>query len=919
MPDLYAQFLEKYHSFTEIQKLSIPVIEKGDNCLVVAPTGSGKTEAVVLPLLKLLAGKENSPIKVLYITPLRALNRDMMKRLEELCKFAKITVGVRHGDTSQKEKSKQTRVAPMFLITTPETLQSILPTKYIGPYLKNLSAVVVDELHELYSNKRGAQLCVALERLEELAPGFQRIGISATVGDPQTARNFLCNQRSCTIVKTENIKEMKITIEEPKKMELELPEMEEKFGLDGPSLARLEKIATLVEKSKSTIIFANTRQIVESLGSRLVYLNSKRNFGGIGVHHGSLDKDERIEIENNFKSGKIKCIIATSSLELGIDIGSVDLVIQYGSPRQSLRLAQRVGRSGHTSKGVSNGVIIATNPLEAIESLAISELAATASFESYRPQFGALDVLTNQVCGIMLDKGKLQLEELHRIITRSYVYKDFTADELSQLLVFMNGLRLIGFDGKTITAGGRTRMYYYGHLSVIPDTKRFLVKNFAENRIISTLDEKFVANHVDEDSVFITKGLPWRVISIDKDVISVEPSTDLEAAVPDWTGEDIPVSYNTVQKAFKLLNRFSEVESSKTLTQETMKAIKEMEEKQQSSFFPTSDTLIIERVEDYCVVYTGLGTQANEALSRLMAHIISTRQGKSINVRSSPYMILLEISNDTDIAMLLKSVDPREIVAALRSTLGETELFRYKFITIAKLFGVIEKDAAVSKSFARRIIRVMKESPIYEETFRELIESYFDVTHLRSFFEKLKKGEIKIKLLEKDSASILTRTILASAYYTKELIAPLTPNNELVESFARFILSKTAKFICTYCGFNFSRKLEELKEMQRITCPNCGSPMISFNNDSYSKVIQKRLHDKKLNSEEKAELKEMLQYSSLLESYGPKAAIALSVYGVGPRSAARALMMLRHDEKLFFIDLIEAQKNFVRTKKYWSV
>ncbi|MGD0728540.1 MAG: DEAD/DEAH box helicase [Candidatus Micrarchaeaceae archaeon] len=919
MSDLYKLFLERHGSFTDIQKLSIPIIENGENCLVVAPTGSGKTEAVVLPLLESLGKNDNSAIKILYITPLRALNRDMMKRLEELCKHTNVTIGVRHGDTTQKEKSRQTRVAPMFLITTPETLQSILPTKYIGTYLKNLKAVVIDELHELYYNKRGAQLSIALERLEELAPNFQRIGISATIGDPELVKNFLCNDRKCRIVKVENIKEMELSVQSPKKPRQKMEELEDKFGLDGAAIARLEKISELVSNSNSSIIFANTRQVVESLGSRLVYMNSRSSFGGIGVHHSSLDKQERINIENNFKNGTIKSIIATSSLELGIDIGSVDLVIQYGSPRQSLRLAQRVGRSGHTHRGVSRGVIITTNSVETLEALAITELVRNGSFEIFRPQFGALDVLTNQICGIVLDKSKLELKKMHEIISRSYLYKDLKIEELTNLLNFMLKLRLLGFDGNIITGGSRTRMYYYAHLSVIPDSKRFLVKNISENRIISTLDEKFVANNVDENSVFITKGLPWKVISIDKDVISVEPSTDLEAAVPDWTGEDIPVSHKTVQSAFLLLDKFSGKEHYKNLTDDSFRAIKELKEKQEVSFMPSAQSLIIERLEDHSIIYTGLGTQANEALSRLLANIISLRLGRSVNVRASPYLILIGVKKDMDLSRILMGINSSSLQNTLKGMVGETELFRYKFITIAKLFGVIDKDAAVSRSFAKRIIKVMRDSPIYEETLRELIESYFDISTLASFFDKIHKGTVKIKVIDAPSPSMLTKTILSSAYYTKELITPLTPNNELVESFSRFIMSKVAKFLCTYCGFVFSRKLSEVNGMDKIMCPSCSSSMITFYTDDYNKVIRKRLEDKKLDHRDKLLVKEMLQYASLLDSYGAKAAIALSVYGIGPKSAARALMMLRHDERAFFIDLIEAQKNFVRTKKYWSV
>jgi ATP-dependent Lhr-like helicase len=917
MTGIYEFFLKSYKSFTEIQKLAIPIIESGRNCLIVAPTGSGKTEAAVLPLINSFSREGDPPIKILYITPLRALNRDMLLRLEGLCSSAGMKVGVRHGDTTQSERGKQARAAPDLLITTPETLQSILPTKLIGLYLRNLKAVIIDEVHELYYNKRGAQLSVALERLEELAPGFQRIGISATIGDVEVAKRFICNNRECKVAKVEDIKRMELSVEQPAKPHKRLSELEERFNLDDQAMARLERISDLVSKSNSSLIFANTRQIVESLGSRLIHLEKLRSFGGIGVHHSSLDKEERIKLEREFKSHQLKSIIATSSLELGIDIGSVDLVIQYGSPRQALRLAQRVGRSGHTHRGISRGVVISTNAVETLEALSLFRLAERGEFEKFKPQFGALDVLANQICGILLDKGRIGLEDLERIIKGSFVYREIATGQLVSLLGFMAKQRLVGFDGKNITGGSRTRMYYYSHLSVIPDSKRFVVKNISENRMISSLDEKFVANNVDEGAVFITKGLPWKVISIDKNVISVEPSTDLEAAVPDWSGEDIPVGQNTVQEVFQLLGSPKEHEN---LSGESLKSVKELASMQKVSFIPSKNTLVIERLDDYSVIYTGLGTQANEALSRLLAHRISARLGRSINIRSSPYMILIEVKSDFDISNILKGLtDSKGIIPALKEAIGGTDLFGYKFITIAKLFGVIERDAVVSKSFTKKILSVMKESPIYEETFRELLENYFAIDVLSDFFDRLNGNLLKINVVRGSSPSILTRTIISSAYYTKELIMPLTPNSELVESFSRFIFSKSVKMICSYCGFSFSRKLEQMKGQDKILCPNCESPMISIYNEEFKSVVEKRKAAKHLNRKERGLLKEMLQYAGLISSYGPKAALALSVYGIGPRSAARILMMYKSDEKSFFIDLLEAQKNFVRTKKYWSV
>jgi ATP-dependent Lhr-like helicase len=918
MSKVYEAFLHKYNGYTGIQKVAMPIVESGSNCLIIAPTGAGKTEAAVLPLLDALQKNgDNAGIRLVYITPLRALNRDMIRRLEELCKSVDITIAVRHGDTTKSERSRQARRAPMFLITTPETLQSILPTKTLGVALKNVKAVVVDEIHELYYNKRGAQLSLALERLEEKAPGFQRIGISATVGDVELVRRFLCNNRRCEVAMTEGNKKIEIDIEIPEGYRDGLKGMKEKFGLDDSSMARLDLISERISSSKSTLIFANTRQVVEALGSRLLYLNGVLPFGGIGVHHSSLDRDERMAIENSFRNGTLRSIIATSSLELGIDIGKTDLVIQYGSPRQALRLIQRVGRSGHTQAGVSKGLIIPTNIVEAIESAAICQQVLEGRLERFEMQTGAMDVLANQVCGIALDKGSLGIDALHGIVSRASPYSELNLEQLKLLLEFMGRQGMIGFDGGVITSGPRTRMYYYDHLSVIPDTRRFLVKNVVENRTISTLDERFVANEVEEGSVFITKGLPWKVLSIDKEVISVEPSVELEAAVPDWVGEDIPVTHRTAQTVLELLGRAGD--SGPCLDRKTQGQIERFKELQKRCFLPSKDAMFIEVLEDYKVIYTGLGTKANEALARLLASVFSARMGRSVNVKMSPYLIFLELPRQVDVEHVLMSLKPELLEKELERTMASTELFRYHFVVVAKLFGIIDRDAALSRSLSRRLVSVMENTPVYSETLRVLMKNYLDVGTLRDFLKELHSGKVKIASAYSDSPSPFTRAVLGAAYYTKELIAPLTPNSELIGSFSRFILSKGIKLLCTYCGFSFTRKLDEIKGMERILCPSCGSPMLSVYDDDYKKSVDKARKGGRLRGKELESMKEAIRYASLFSSYGGKAAIALSVYGVGYRTAARTLMMLKHDEHSFFIDLLEAQRNFIRTKKYWSV
>ncbi len=915
----YELFLKRYGSYTEIQQKAIGVIEHGDNCVIIAPTGAGKTEAAVLPILEKLAkSSDRSGIQALYITPLRALNRDMIKRMEGMCNDLQVTIAVRHGDTLQSERSRQARRAPMIMITTPETLQSILPTKTLGIALKNVKTVIIDEIHELYYSKRGAQLSIALERLEELAPGYQRIGLSATVGDPELVKDFLSSGRPCKMAIVDTTKSIQLSVELPIARDKKLADLVSQFGLDNEAVARLSAITAHVSESKSTIIFGNTRQVVEALGSRLLYIDNNIHFGGIGVHHSSLDKTDRIETENDFKNGKVKSIIATSSLELGIDIGSIDLVVQYGSPRQALRLIQRVGRSGHSEKGTSKGVIIAVNMIDAIESVAVCKNALDKKIERFKPQSNALDVLANQINGIALDKGLVKVDDIFRIIKRSYSYKNFERSKLVDLLTFMNKQRMIGFDGTNVSSGPRTRMYYYEHLSVIPDSKRYIVKNIADNRIISSLDEGFVASSIDESSVFITKGLPWKVISIDENVITVEPSSDLEAAIPDWSGEDIPVSKTVVETVFDIMNGKIKIGEHVRVDKKLATDIGEFIDEQAKAMLPSNDTVLVESADDYQILHTGLGTLANEALSRIIAYRISAKSGRSINMKSSPYLIFFELA-DTDMRKILKEISAMDAKSLLINSIDETEIFRYRFITIAKRFGIIEKDSPVSRSIAKRIMKVLRDTPVYEETIRELTQNYFDMDALDAFLSEINSGKRAIKQFSSKTLSPIAKQVLNSAYYTRELIMPLLPSGEMIESFSKYLLSKSINLLCTYCGFSFTRKLTDLRNEKAIKCPSCGSPMITQYADEYNEVLKKRKEGKRLTKSEHEMMKEIMKQASLFSSYGGRAAIALSTYGVGPTSAARILMMLRREERFFFVDLIEAQKLFIKNKKYWSI
>ncbi|MBC7110540.1 MAG: DEAD/DEAH box helicase, partial [Archaeoglobi archaeon] len=400
---------------TEPQRAAIEKILEGKNVLLLAPTGSGKTEAAMLPVMSMMIEESSEEISALYITPLRALNRDMFRRLRFWCDELGFSISVRHGDTPQSERRRQSERPPYILITTPETLQAILVNRKMREHLKNLRWVIVDEIHELATSKRGSQLSVALERLYEISGEFQRIGLSATVGNPEEVAKLLFGtEREGEIINAfyEKPFEFRVIFPETRKEDVEASEI---AGTTPEIASAIRKMREIIEKSRSTLIFVNTRQTAELLGSRMKKLGIN-----VAVHHGSLSRTARIEVEEAFRRGEINAMICTSSMELGIDIGFVDSVIQFSSPREVSRLIQRTGRSGHRYSEVSRGFIIALTPDEILESAVIARRALERKTENIRIHEKPLDVLANQIASLVNEYGEISLQRLLQILRRAY-------------------------------------------------------------------------------------------------------------------------------------------------------------------------------------------------------------------------------------------------------------------------------------------------------------------------------------------------------------------------------------------------------------------------------------------------------------------------------------------------------------------
>ena len=910
--------VSRFSEPTEIQKRAIPEVLEGKNVLVIAQTGSGKTESLMLPVFSKMLELEKKPITTLYITPLRALNRNMFERLIWWCNSLGFEASVRHGDTTQYERKLQTEYPPDLLITTPEQLNSMILGKRLREFLKNIKFIVVDEVHELIDSKRGVQLAVVLERIKELCGKPQILALSATVGSPEEAAKFIgCS----SVVSSTEAKLLKIKVESPTP-EAEDKILAEKVFIGDSVAARLRRIAELTKTHHSVLTFTNTREAAEVLSSRLRLFETGQKHE---VHHSSLSKEVRVKVEKDFKEEVLKSIICTSSLQLGIDIGSIDLVIQYQSPREVTQLTQRIGRAGHSIEKVSEGIIISGEGDDLFESTVIARKALAGELEPIRFYENCFDVLTHQLVGIASETYGIDIKKALSIIQRAYPYRNFSEKDFSDLIKFLETIHIL-WSSNGLHRGRKALQYYFENLSVIPDNRSYKVIDIAANSPVGSLDEAFVAEHCLPGATFIFKGRPWAVVSVEKDKVFAQASADIESSVPAWQGELIPVPFSVAQEVAALRRLIADNIENKNLTEllkkkypisstvaEKMTAIIK---KQVKFFIPDEKTLVFETYGDFTVLHSPFGSLVNETLSRFISALIAAETGSPVNTKSDPYRIVFSQILPEAIKRVLFQYKPEDIGIILEKSLVNSSLFKHRFLHVAKRFGAIRKDASLEKISMDRIIRAFEGTPVIQETLRELFIEKLDLTGAESVLRELNAGKIQIK----DFAGLSPLGEEGLKYELHDIAKPDRPEAEIMRIFKQRLLGTKLRLVCVNCGkYSVTKVVKDIDEEPR--CPKCKSKLlaaISPYETEMQNIVKKRMAGKALVAEEHKRLERAKRSADMVIVYGKKACIALAGRGVGPQTASRILARMHRTDQEFYKDILKAEKQFIETKKFWS-
>lgn len=798
-------FSKKFSDLTPPQRMAVVPIMKGENVLVSSPTGTGKTLTAFLSIISELMnlaekGELENEVYALYVSPLRALNNDIYRNLkvpleeiyelvrEEGLEVPEIRHKVRTGDTTQSEKQRMLRKPPHILITTPESLAIMLNAPKFVEALNGIKWVIVDEIHSLVENKRGSHLSLSLERLREIVGrDFVRIGLSATINPLHEVAKFLVGYengrpRSCLIVDTNYAKGKDLKVLTPVKDIIATPS-----DIVNEEMYRL--IAELIRKHRTTLIFTNTRSGTERVVFHLKSILGKElvDEDVIAAHHSSLSRGVRFEVEEKLKRGELKAIVSSTSLELGIDIGYIDLVVQIGSPKSVTRALQRIGRAGHRLHEVSKGRFVCVDRDDMVEVSVMVREALAGHLDSVHIPKNPLDVLAQHILGMAIQR-KWKVDEAFELVKRSYSFRNLRKEDFLSVLRYLSGgyeqlesnkvYGKIWFDGKEFGRRGKyARVIYALNIGTIPDEVSIKVRT-TDGKAVGSIEEGFLERLMPGDR-FILGGKVYEFVRSRGMEAKVRPAFDKKPTVPSWFSEMLPLNFDLALKVAEfrgevmdMLDHMKEEEVASYIMKSCntdrntalgiVRYIAEMKSyleslgirERPSHMVVLEEWFLDEEGRVNQVFHTLYGRRVNEALSKALAYLAGERLRRNVGIAVHDNGFLLTYPRGLEPAVHLEDLLHVDFEEVLKKAVENSELMKRRFRHVAtrglmilrnyKGHEISVNKQQLSSQVLLEVVKGLENFPILKETYREILEDHMDIANAKRILEWLKDGRLKV-------------------------------------------------------------------------------------------------------------------------------------------------------------------------------
>ncbi|QKQ98456.1 ATP-dependent helicase [Candidatus Nanohaloarchaea archaeon] len=838
-------FNDKFPGLSAPQRYSFDLINSHENSLICAPTGSGKTLSAFLSILNDLyrkgdEGELEDKVYAIYVSPLKALNNDIQRNLQdplaEIKKTAEengrevpeVRSAVRTGDTTDAEKSKMLDTPPHILITTPESLGILINSPKFKEHLRDVEYMITDEIHSLSENKRGVHLSMSMERLEDMAnTSPTRIGLSATQAPIDEIAKFLVGyeaeedieveeteyedietaeavsdeeyeSRGCTIVDVAASKEIDLETVSPVEDLIHTPPDEIQEAL-------YDKLHNLIQDHETTIIFTNTRSATERIVNGLKGRFEDHYDENIGAHHSSMSREVRLDVEEKLKKGEMKVAVTSTSLELGVDIGTVDLVLQLGSPKGVARGIQRIGRSGHKIGEKAKGKMIVTDRDDAMECSVLTKCAKEDELDKIQIPTQALDVLSQHMVG-MACNHRWDIDHAYNVIRKSYCYKGLDREDFEAVMKYLGGeyeeledqnvYRKIWVDreeNRFGRSGKMTRVIYMTNIGTIPDETGYDVKTRGEGKFVGSLDEEFL-DRLTKGDIFTLGGKTYQFSYAKGMKVFVDPKPNRSPTVPSWYSERLPLSYDLGLKIGKFRQQVAQqlemgagdddivewIMHNYYLDENTARAIFGYikEQYQFTGEVSSHEEITVEKYIDddnrqNLIFQTIYGRRAHDAIARILANMLQKKFGSNIGmVIDDNGFILVTPRRPVDIDQLLEDLAECNPEEELKEAVKKTELMKRRFRHVAgRSLMILRNYAGNSKTVGQQQMKghfllstirneYGEDFPMVKETYREIMEDAMDIKHAKEVIEGLGSGEITYGLREADVPSPFSHNLL---------------------------------------------------------------------------------------------------------------------------------------------------------------